>query len=91
MPQCGCSGGSTGGGGETNPPVTVIRPDRKTTFVSEVEFRGLSITDKYEYDLHGNISKRVTGGKECGVHSEIVMMWDVHSEDRGHTDFSKEH
>ena len=64
MPQCGCSGGSTGGGGETNPPVTVIRPDRKTTFVSEVEFRGLSITDKYEYDLHGNISKRVTGGKE---------------------------
>ena len=74
-----------------DPSATTIKPDRETTFVSEVEFRGLSITDKYEYDLHGNISKRVTGGKECGVHSEIVMMWDVHSEDRGYTDFSKEH
>ena len=46
------------------PSATTIKPDRETTFVSEVEFRGLSITDKYEYDLHGNISKRVTGGKE---------------------------
>ena len=59
-----CGGGSTGGGGETNPPVTVIRPDRKTTFVSEVEFRGLNLTDKYEYDKNGNISKRTIGGKE---------------------------
>jgi len=60
----GCSGGSTGGGGgETKPPVTVIRPDRKTTFVSEVEFRGLNLTDKYEYDKNGNISKRTIGGK----------------------------
>ena len=47
-----------------DPSATTIKPDRETTFVSEVEFRGLSITDKYEYDLHGNISKRVTGGKE---------------------------
>ena len=46
------------------PSATTIKPDRETTFVSEVEFRGLSITDKYEYDLHGNISKKVTGGKE---------------------------
>ena len=83
-----------------DPSATTIKPDRETTFVSEVEFRGLSITDKYEYDLHGNIIKRVTGGKECGVHSEIVMMWDGHSEDRdvlasrvdrGYTDFSMEH
>ena len=59
-----CGGGSTGGGGETNPPVTVIRPDRKTTFVSEMEFRGLNLTDKYEYDKNGNISKRTIGGKE---------------------------
>lgn len=47
-----------------DPSATTIKPDRETTFVSEVEFRGLSITDKYEYDLHGNISKKVTGGKE---------------------------
>ena len=42
----------------------------------------------------------ITRCKECGVHSEIVMMWDGHSEDRdvlasrvdrGYTDFSKEH
>ena len=74
-----------------DPSATTIKPDRETTFVSE---------DKYEYDLHGNISKRVTGGKECGVHGEIVMMWDGHSEDRdvlasrvdrGYTDFSREH
>ena len=63
MPQCGCSGGSTGGGGETNPPVTVIRPDRETTFIAKVEFRGLNLTDHYEYDRHGNISKRIIGGK----------------------------
>ena len=60
----GCSGGSTGGGGETKPPVTVIRPDRKTTFISKVEFRGLNLTDKYEYDKNGNISKRTIGGNE---------------------------
>ena len=47
-----------------DPSEKTIKPDRETTCVSEVEFRGLSITDKYEYDLHGNISKRVTGGKE---------------------------
>ena len=42
----------------------------------------------------------ITRCKECGVHSEIVMMWDGHSEDRdvlasrvdrGYTDFSREH
>ena len=42
----------------------------------------------------------ITRCKECGVHSEVVMMWDGHSEDkdvlasrvdRGYTDFSKEH
>ena len=60
----GCSGGSTGGGGETKPPVTVIRPDRKTTFISKVEFRGLNLTDKYEYDKNGNISKRTIGGND---------------------------
>ena len=60
----GCSGGSTGGGGgETKPPVTVIRPDRKTTFISKVEFRGLNLTDKYEYDKNGNIRERTNGGK----------------------------
>jgi len=60
----GCSGGSTGGGGgETKPPVTVIRPDRKTTFISKVEFRGLNLTDKYEYDKNGNIRERTIGGK----------------------------
>ena len=63
MLQCSCSGGSTGGGGETKPPVTVTRPDRETTFISKVEFRGLNLTDHYEYDRHGNISKRIIGGK----------------------------
>ena len=29
-----------------------------------MEFRGLNLTDKYEYDKNGNISKRTTGGKE---------------------------
>ena len=60
----GCSGGSTGGGGETRPPVTVTRSDRETTFISQVEFRGLNLTDKYEYDKNGNISKRTIGGSE---------------------------
>ena len=60
----GCSGGSTGGGGETRPPVTVTRSDRETTFISQVEFRGLNLTDKYEYDKNGNISKRTIGGNE---------------------------
>ena len=60
----GCSGGSTGGGGETRPPVTVTRPDRETTFISQVEFRGLNLTDKYEYDKNGNISKRTIGGND---------------------------
>ena len=60
----GCSGGSTGGGGETKPPVTTILPDRVTTFISQVEFRGLNLTDKYEYDKNGNISKRTIGGNE---------------------------
>ena len=43
---------------------TTIETDRATTFVSEVEFRGLNLTDKYEYDKNGNISKRTIGGKE---------------------------
>ena len=59
----GCSGGSTGGGGETKPPVTTILPDRVTTFISQVEFRGLNLTDKYEYDKNGNIRERTIGGK----------------------------
>ena len=29
-----------------------------------MEFRGLNLTDKYEYDKNGNISKRTIGGKE---------------------------
>ena len=28
-----------------------------------MEFRGLNLTDKYEYDKNGNISKRTIGGK----------------------------
>lgn len=43
---------------------TTIETDRATTFVSEVEFRGLNLTDKYEYDANGNIIRRTTGGKE---------------------------
>ena len=53
--------------------------------------RGRFIPVRYAY---------ITRRKECGVHSEIVMMWDGHSEDRdvlasrvdrGYTDFSREH
>ncbi len=29
-----------------------------------MEFRGLNLTDKYEYDANGNIIRRTTGGKE---------------------------
>ena len=53
------------------------------------------------FKLNGEIDgDGETNAWECGVHSEIVMIWDGHSEDRdalasrvdrGYTDFSKEH
>ena len=49
----------TGKGKLCGSDVTTIESDRETTFVSEVEFRGLNLTDKYEYDENGNIKKRI--------------------------------
>lgn len=36
-----------------------IESDGETTFVLEVEFRGLDLTNTHEYEKYWNISKRI--------------------------------